>query len=92
VADEGGQGASATNGSLTDYVRGLLDALRSANQVIDQDQDSLLELLKGGFALDERFDTARLEKAEQLNGRLLDGLQSLLDPVMLGGKAPTAAA
>lgn len=92
VADEGGQGASATNGSLIDYARGLLDALRGANQVIDQGQDSLLELLKGGFALDERFDTARLEKAEQLNGRLLDGLQSLLDPVLLGGKAPTAAA
>ena len=92
VADEGGQVASAANGSLIDYARGLLDALRSTNQVIEHGQDSLLELLKGGFALNERFDAARLEKAEQLNGRLLDGLQSLLNPVLLGGKAPTAAA
>ncbi|TWC38940.1 hypothetical protein FBY03_10566 [Pseudomonas sp. SJZ079] len=92
VADEGGQVASAANGSLIDYARGLLDALRSADQVMEHGQDSLQALLKGGFALDERFDAARLEKAEQLNGRLLVGLQSLLDPVLREDNAPTAAA
>jgi hypothetical protein len=92
VADEGGQVASAANGSLIDYARGLLDALRSANQVMEHGQDSLQALLKGGFALDERFDAARLEKAERLNGRLLAGLQGLLGPVLREGRASTAAA
>lgn len=91
VADEGGQVASAANGSLIDYARGLLGALRSADQVMEHGQYSLQALLKGGFALDERFDAARLEKAEQLNGRLLVGLQSLLDPVLREANAPTAA-
>ena len=36
------------------------------------------ELLEGGFSLDERFDESLLEKARELNGRLLDGLQGML--------------
>lgn len=85
VAEEGGQAASAVNGSLIDYAQGLLDALRSANEVVEEGQgkSSLLDLLKGGFSLDERFDIGRLDKAEQLNSRLLEGLQSLLDPQSL---------
>lgn len=85
VAEEGGQAASAVNGSLIDYAQGLLDALRSANEAVEEGQgkSSLLDLLKGGFSLDERFDTGRLNKAEQLNSRLLEGLQSLLDPQSL---------
>jgi hypothetical protein len=59
---------------------------------MEHGQDSLQALLKGGFALDERFDAARLEKAERLNGRLLAGLQGLLGPVLREGRASTAAA
>lgn len=92
VAEEGGQAASAVNGSLLDYAQGLLEALRSANQVAEDGKDSLLDLLGGGFALDERFDSKRLEKAERLNSRLLDGLQSLLDKPLesLDSAAPAA--
>jgi hypothetical protein len=76
VAQSGGQAASAVNNSLIEYAQGLLEALRSTSQVAEESsaKGSLLDLLKGGFALDERFDSARLDKAEQLNSRLLDGL------------------
>jgi hypothetical protein len=79
VAEQGGQAASAVNASLLDYAQSLLEALRSANQVSEDGKGSLLDLLKGGFSLDERFDDKRLEKAERLNSRLLEGLQPLLD-------------
>lgn len=79
VAEQGGQTASAVNASLLDYAQSLLEALRSANQVSEDGKGSLLDLLKGGFSLDERFDNKRLEKAERLNSRLLEGLQPLLD-------------
>lgn len=95
VAQDGGQAASAVNGSLIDYAQGLLDALRSANEAVEEGQgkSSLLDLLKGGFSLDERFDTGRLDKAEQLNSRLLDGLQSLLDPkALISPEAPGTSA
>lgn len=95
VAQDGGQAASAVNSSLIDYAQGLLDALRSANQAVEEGQgkSSLLDLLKGGFSLDERFDTGRLDKAEQLNSRLLDGLQSLLDPkALISPEAPGTSA
>lgn len=73
-----GQGASAINSSLQEYARGLLEALRSASE-LTEDADGLLgELLRGGLSLDERYDQSRLDKAEQLNRSLLDGLQSLL--------------
>lgn len=73
-----GQGASAVNTGLQEYAQGLLDALRSANDLSQNAGSLLTELLKGGFSLDERFDLPRLEKAESLNRSLLDGLQSLL--------------
>lgn len=84
VAQDGGQAASAVNNSLIDYAQGLLDALRSVNQVTEEGtaKASLMDLLKGGFSLDERFDSGRLDKAEQLNSRLLDGLQSVLNPAL----------
>ena len=87
VAEQGGQAASAVNASLLDYAQSLLEALRSANQVSEDGKGSLLDLLKGGFSLDERFDNKRLEKAERLNSRLLEGLQPLLDePQPAAGK------
>lgn len=95
VAEEGGQAASAVNSSLIDYAQGLLDALRSANEAVEEGQgkSSLLDLLKGGFSLNERFDTGRLDKAEQLNSRLLEGLQSLLDPqALVSPEAPGTSA
>ena len=92
VAQEGGQAASAVNSSLIDYAQGLLEALRSANQVTEEGtgKTSLLDLLKGGFSLDERFDSGRLDKAEQLNSRLLDGLQNLLNPALDSSKSTDA--
>jgi hypothetical protein len=92
VAQQGGQAASAVNDSLIDYAQGLLEALRSANQVAAEGngKSSLLDLLKGGFSLDERFDSALLDKAEQLNSRLLDGLQNLL-PSAPGNTKPKVA-
>ncbi|MDP3816933.1 DUF5610 domain-containing protein [Pseudomonas sp.] len=91
VAEQGGQAASAVNSSLLDYAQGLLEALRSASQVSEDGKGSLSDLLKGGFALDERFDSKRLEKAEKLNSRLLDGLQALLDEQLQNaGEAPAA--
>ncbi len=79
VAQDAGQAASAVNNSLIDYAQGLLEALRNVNQVVEEGagKSSLLDLLKGGFSLDERFDSGRLDKAAQLNSRLLDGLQNL---------------
>lgn len=79
VAQQGGQAASAVNGNLKDYANGLLDALRSAGQLAEDARGTLEDLLKGGFALDERFDPGQLAKAEAFNKRLLDGLQPLLD-------------
>ena len=92
VAQDGGQAASAVNSSLIDYAQGLLDALRSANQVAEEGtaKTSLLDMLKGGFSLDERFDSGRLDKAEQLNSRLLDGLQNLLNPALDSSKSADA--
>lgn len=89
VAQQGGRSASAVNGALLDYAQGLLDALRTADDFAKDGKQMLKDLLKGGFSLDERFDLPRLEKAERLNGRLLDGLQGLLDAE--GGVSPTEA-
>lgn len=72
-----GQGASAVNSGLQEYAQGLLDALRSAGDLAQDAGGMLKELLKGGFSLDGRFDQPRLEKADNLNRSLLDGLQSL---------------
>ncbi len=80
VAQQGGQQASAVNSGLLDYARGLLDALRSASELADNAHDTLSELLQGGFAMDERFDGPRLDKANSFNERLLAGLSQLLEP------------
>jgi hypothetical protein len=86
----GGQAASVVGGALSDYAQALLDALRGADALIEDGRGGLQELLEGGFALDERFDAARLDKAERLNTRLLEGLQGLRDRASLSG-VPTAA-
>jgi hypothetical protein len=88
VAQQGGQAASAVNGNLKDYANSLLDALRSASELAEDGRRTLEQLLKGGFALDERFDPAQLAKAESLNKRLLDGLQPLQDKAQ--GQSTTA--
>ncbi|MFZ3182541.1 MAG: DUF5610 domain-containing protein [Pseudomonas sp.] len=80
VAEQGGQPASAVNGALIDYAKGLLEALRSSNEASDNARDTLEQLLQGSLALDERFDKPRLDKANSFNQRLLDGLQQLLEP------------
>lgn len=80
VAEQGGQPASAVNGALIDYAKGLLEALRSSNEASDNARDTLEQLLHGTLALDERFDKPRLDKADSFNQRLLDGLQQLLEP------------
>lgn len=79
VAQQGGQAASAVNGNLKDYANSLLQALRNAGELAENGRGALEELLKGGFGLDERFDSEQLAKAGRLNSRLLDGLQPLLD-------------
>ncbi|WP_252273054.1 DUF5610 domain-containing protein [Pseudomonas subflava] len=80
VAQQGGQpAASAMNESLVDYARGLLDALRTADKVSEDATGTLEQLLDGGFSLDERLDQQSLEKARELNSRLLDGMQGMLD-------------
>ncbi|MFN3580180.1 MAG: DUF5610 domain-containing protein [Pseudomonas sp.] len=71
--------ASAVNSDLRDYAQGLLEALRSANEITAKSTDMLRDLLKGGFAMDERFDQGRLDKAMDLNNLLLQGLPSLLE-------------
>lgn len=91
VSNQGGQSASAVNGALTDYAQGLLDALRTANEWVSDGKGLMQDLLKGGFSLDERFDKTRLDKAEQLNDRLLDGLQGVLGST-LAPKAGEGAA
>ena len=70
----------------------MLDALRNVNQLVAEgtDKTSLLDLLKGGFSLDERFDSARLDKAERLNSRLLESLQNLRDPALESSKTTDA--
>lgn len=87
-----GQAASAVNGSLSDYARGMLDALRSADALIENGRGGLQQLLKGVLSLDERIDTARLDKAERLNGRLLDGIQGLLELEPENGNGASTAA
>jgi hypothetical protein len=80
VAEQGGQPASAVNGSLIEYAKGLLEALRSSNEASDNARGTLEQLLQGTQSLDDRFDKSRLDKADSFNQRLLDGLQQLLQP------------
>jgi hypothetical protein len=93
VAEQGGQPASAVNNSLIDYAKSLLEALRSSNAASTDGRGTLEQLLSGTFALDERFDKPRLDKADSFHQRLLDGLQQLLEPgVADNAKAGTEAA
>ena len=78
VAEQGGQAASVVNASLMNYAQSLLESLRTAGEASDNGKTTLKDLLKGANSLDERFDAKRLDKAEGLNGRLLDGLDKLL--------------
>ncbi|WP_263141094.1 DUF5610 domain-containing protein [Pseudomonas sp. RIT-PI-AD] len=74
---QGSGAASAVNGSLREYAQNLLDAMNTANDFAEDGKSTLQDLLKGGFSLDERFDQSLLDKADTLNGSLLDGLQKL---------------
>jgi hypothetical protein len=82
VAEQGGQPARAVNSSLIDYAKGLMQALQTSNQASSYGRSTLEQLLQGSFALDERFDSARLDRAGTFNQRLLDGLQTLLAPTV----------
>ncbi|MET1081035.1 MAG: DUF5610 domain-containing protein [Pseudomonas sp.] len=92
VAEQGGQAASAVNGSLMEYAQSLLESLRTAAQVSEDGKGTLKDLLKGANRLDERFDPARLDKADKLNDRLLDGLDKILGSSLKTPPAPEAAA
>jgi hypothetical protein len=85
VAEQGGLPASAVNNSLIEYAKGLLEALRTSNEASADGRGTLEQLLSGTFALDERFDKARLDKADSFHQRLLDGLQQLLAPSVAAG-------
>ena len=91
VSEQGGKAASVANGALFDYAKELLETLRNATELLENGKGSLQQLLGGGFSLDDRFDAVRLDKAEKLNARLLDGLQGLLDaPLLKDAKVPAA--
>lgn len=72
--------SSAVNTDLRDYAAGLLEALRQSNELTSSPSDLLRDLLKGGFAMDERFDQGRLDKAMSLNDLLLEGLKNQVEP------------
>lgn len=77
VAKQGGQAPSAVNSELLEYARGLLDALRNADSLVENGRGLLDRLLEGGLAMDGRVDEAGWEKAGRLNSMLLDGLEGL---------------
>ncbi len=76
----GGSKAGASNSALQDYAKSLVDGLQSAGNLSSDPAKTMSDLLKGAFSLDERFDQASLDKAKNLNDRLLDGLQGLITP------------
>ncbi|WP_040640888.1 DUF5610 domain-containing protein [Halopseudomonas pelagia] len=71
--------SSAVNSDLRDYAAGLLEAMRQSNELTSSPSDLLRDLLKGGFAMDERFDQGRLDKAMSLNDLLLEGLKGQVE-------------
>jgi hypothetical protein len=83
----GGSKAGASNSALQDYAKSLVDGLQSASNLSSDPAKTMSDLLKGAFSLDERFDQASLDKAKDLNDRLLEGLQGLITP-----QAQTSAA
>ena len=72
-----GKAGSSSNSALNDYARSLLDGLQTAGELSAEPASTMADLLKGAFSLDERFDQARLDKAESLNNRLIEGLGNL---------------
>ncbi|SDU09840.1 DUF5610 domain-containing protein [Halopseudomonas salegens] len=74
-----GAAPSVTNNALREYADGLLQSLRQASEIGNDAREMLESMLDGGFSLDGRFDQERLDKASALNGKLLDGIQGLLD-------------
>jgi len=77
VAEQGGRTASAVNSVVMDYAQSLLESLRDATALSDNGKDTLQTLLQGANSLNKGFDARRLDKAEQFNSRLLDGLDML---------------
>ncbi|MGV8844043.1 MAG: DUF5610 domain-containing protein [Pseudomonas sp.] len=77
VAEQGGRAASAVNSVVMDYAQSLLESLRDATTLSDNGKGTLQALLQGANSLNEGFDARRLDKAEQFNSRLLDGLDML---------------
>ncbi|TBU93552.1 hypothetical protein DNJ95_11555 [Stutzerimonas kirkiae] len=75
VASGGTQAISVSNPALAEYARGLLEALASADSLLRDGKSSLERLLTGALSLDPRATPQGLEKAGQLNERLLQGLQ-----------------
>ena len=86
VAKQGGQSPSAVNSELLEYARGLIEALRSADSLVDNGREFLERLLEGGLAMDGRVDEAGWDKAGRVNSMLLDGLAG-----MGASKGPDAA-
>ena len=76
----GASKSGASNSALQDYAKSLLDGLQSASDVSSDPAKTMSDLLKGAFSLDDRFDQASLDKAQDLNNRLLDGLKGLITP------------
>lgn len=88
----GGSKAGASNSALQDYAKSLVDGLQSASNLSSDPAKTMSDLLKGAFSLDERFDQASLDKAKDLNDRLLDGLKGLITPQTATPAKATAAA
>ncbi|MEK1943348.1 MAG: DUF5610 domain-containing protein [Pseudomonas sp.] len=88
----GGSKAGASNSALQDYAKSLVDGLQSASNLSSDPAKTMSDLLKGAFSLDERFDQASLDKAKDLNDRLLDGLKGLITPQTATPTKATAAA
>jgi hypothetical protein len=83
--------ASAVNSDLREYAEGLLQALRDASALAESSNALLRDMLAGGFAIDERFDQPRLDKAMDLNQRLLEGLQALQPGISASAPPQTQA-
>lgn len=76
----GGSKAGSSNAALNDYAKSLVDGLQTAGGLSSDPAKTMSDLLKGAFSLDDRFDQASLDKANELNDRLLRGLKGLMTP------------
>lgn len=70
--------ASAINQPLVDYAKGLLEALKQANQLADDGQGLLEQLLAGQRSTMPQIDASAEDKASTLTHRLLQGLSDWL--------------